>query len=86
MGPNIKYLLGAYWDFWDHYLPLTELSLREALENRSFKIERCLPGFLPYTIATGPRYPLVFLRIYLRLSIAWEIFGKQFLLVATKTV
>ena len=24
IGPNIKYTGGAYWDFWDHLLPLTE--------------------------------------------------------------
>src|SRR5215207_4030478 len=33
LGPNIKYVQGAYWDFWDHFLCLTELSLGEALEN-----------------------------------------------------
>ena len=26
MGPNIRHVGGAYWDFWDHHLPLTELS------------------------------------------------------------
>jgi SAM-dependent methyltransferase len=84
LGPNIKYLPGAYWDFWDHYLPLTELSLREALENRKFQIARCEPRFLPYTMAGGPRYPMIFLRAYLRLAPAWRLFGKQFLVVATK--
>jgi SAM-dependent methyltransferase len=38
LGPNIKYLPGKYWDFWDHYLPLTELSLAEGLRNRGFII------------------------------------------------
>ena len=85
MGPNIRYLPGAYWDFWDHYLPLTELSLKEALENRGFAIERCHARFLPYTMAGGPRYPLLFLRLYLALTPAWRIFGKQFLVVARKT-
>lgn len=84
LGPNIKHLPGAYWDFWDHYLPLTELSLREALENRSFKMERCVAKFLPYTMAGGPRYPVFLLRAYLRLSPAWRLFGKQFLVVALK--
>jgi SAM-dependent methyltransferase len=84
LGPNIKYLPGAYWDFWDHYLPLTELSLREALENRSFKLERCVAKFLPYTMAGGPRYPMFFLRAYLMLAPAWRLFGKQFLVVALK--
>jgi SAM-dependent methyltransferase len=84
LGPNIKYLPGAYWDFWDHYLPLTELSLNEALENRAFTVERCLPKFLPYTMAKGPRYPLLFLRLYLALPVAWHFLGKQFLVVARK--
>jgi hypothetical protein len=84
MGPNIKFLPGAYWDFWDHYLPLTEESLREALENRGFEIEKCVGKFLPYRMTKGPRYPLFFLRMYLRLPLAWRILGKQFLVVATK--
>jgi len=84
MGPNIKYLPGTYWDFWDHYLPLTELSLREALENRGFAVEECIPRFLPYTIIGGPHYPLFFVRAYLLLPLAWPIFGRQFLVVARK--
>jgi SAM-dependent methyltransferase len=84
MGPNIKYLPGTYWDFWDHYLPLTELSLREALENRGFAVEECVPRFLPYTIIGGPHYPLFFVRVYLLLPLAWRIFGRQFLVVARK--
>ena len=84
MGPNIKYLPGAYWDFWDHYVILTELSLREALETRGFKMDVCLGRFLPYTMASGPKWPLIFLRAYLKLSWAWKFFGKQFLVVARR--
>lgn len=84
MGPNIKYLPGAYWDFWDHYLPLTELALKEALENRGFTVEECCDRFLPYTMAGGPKYPLLFIRLYLRMRLAWRIFGKQFLVVGRK--
>jgi SAM-dependent methyltransferase len=82
MGPNIKFLPGAYWDFWDHYVPLTELSLQEALESRGFRIERCVPRFLPYTMASGPRYPLLLLKIYFWFPLLWRIAGKQFLVVA----
>jgi SAM-dependent methyltransferase len=39
MGPNIKYAPGAYWDFFDHHLPLTELSLGEVLEKCGFEVE-----------------------------------------------
>jgi SAM-dependent methyltransferase len=81
MGPNIKYLPGAYWDFWDHYLPLTHLSLSEGMQNNGFEIEFCRARFLPYTMAKSPRYPIVLLRAYLVLPLAWRFLGKQFLVI-----
>ena len=50
MGPNMKYLPGKYWDFWDHYIPLTETSLKEALVTRGFGVDVCIGRFLPYTM------------------------------------
>ncbi len=86
MGPNIKFLPGAYWDFWDHHLPLTEASLSEGLQTHGFELVRCVDRFLPYTMAHGPRYPLLFLKLYLKLPPAWKLFGKQFLVLARKPV
>ena len=84
LGPNIKYLPGEYWDFWDHYVPLTEASLGAVLRTTGFELERVVPRFLPYTMSDGRRYPLFLLRLYLRLPFAWRFFGRQFLVVATK--
>jgi len=84
MGPNIKYLPGEYWDFWDHYVPLTEASVKEALVTRGFSVETCVGRFLPYTMATGRRYPMAFLRAYLKLPLLWSRFGKQFLVVGRR--
>jgi SAM-dependent methyltransferase len=84
LGPNVKYLPGEYWDFLDHYLPLTELSLSEILTKCGFRIELCQNRFLPYTMSRGKEYPIWMLRLYLALPIAWRLFGKQFLLVASK--
>jgi len=84
MGPNIKLVPGAYWDFWDHYIPLTESSLGESLENRGFQIERKEPAFLPYTMAGKKPAPLAFVRLYLALPPFWRFLGKQFLLIAVK--
>jgi len=84
LGPNIKYLPGQYWDFWDHHLPLTETALREALETRSYCVEQCVGKFLPYTMAHGRQYPLICVRLYLRCKPAWRVFGRQFLLIARK--
>jgi SAM-dependent methyltransferase len=82
MGPNIKFLPGAYWDFWDHHLPLTELSLSEGLRNIGFRIEVCCARFLPYTMVGAPQYPLFLLRTYLALPFLWPLIGKQFLIVS----
>jgi hypothetical protein len=57
MGPNIKYLVGEYWDFWDHYLPLIEKSLSEGLINRGFEISECVGKFLPYTMVDQRPFP-----------------------------
>jgi SAM-dependent methyltransferase len=84
LGPNIKHVPGAYWDFFDHHLPLTELSLTEVLIKCGLKIERCEERFLPYTMSDGKEYPIWALRAYLALPLAWRIFGRQFLVVASK--
>jgi SAM-dependent methyltransferase len=84
MGPNIKYLPGLYWDFFDHHTILTEASLAEVLETEGFILERVEAKFLPYTLVNAPEYPLFFLSAYLALPLAWRIFGRQFLVVARK--
>lgn len=84
LGPNIKYVQGAYWDFWDHFLCLTERSLGEALENNGFKVIRCHPRFLPYTTVGRPEYSGALIRLYLACPWIWPLFGKQFLVVAER--
>lgn len=84
LGPNLRYLPGQYWDFYDHHLGLTHLSLSEALELAGFEIGRCVPRFLPYTTKGAlPTHPLL-VRAYLRLPLAWRLLGKQFLIAARK--
>ena len=83
MGPNINRTQGAYWDFWDHHLPLTERSMRELLEVNDFDIELCRRSFMPYTLVDAIQYPEFMIKLYLRLPICWHFFGKQFLIIAT---
>jgi len=86
LGPNIKYVPGAYWDFWDHNIPLTELSLAEVLKLCGFNIIESIPKFLPYSMSNDARLPpLIFVRLYLRMPFVWSIFGKQFLVIGQKT-
>lgn len=84
LGPNVRYLPGAYWDFYDHYLPLTELSLAEVLAETGFTLEEQIPRFLPYSMSQGRQPPIWMVRLYLKLKFVWPLFGKQFLVVAKK--
>ena len=84
VGPNIRFAGGKYWDFWDHFLPLTEKSLSEGLAARGFQIECCHSRFLPYTMAGGPQFPLWMVAAYVRIPLLWRFCGKQFLVVARK--
>lgn len=84
LGPNIRHLPGRYWDFWDHHVPITEMSLSELLEINAFVIERCVAKFLPYTMANRQPRHIGFLKLYLSLPIAWRLFGRQFLIIAKK--
>jgi SAM-dependent methyltransferase len=84
MGPNVRYVPGEYWDFWDHHIPLTDLSCSELLRNTGFIIERSEARFLPYTMSGGSNPPIHLVDLYLRLPIVWPVFGKQFLVVARK--
>ncbi len=84
MGPNIKYVNGAYWDFWDHLIPITEFSAAELLKIVGFEIDTCIPRFLPYSMSTERNPPLFFVEFYLKMPFVWPLFGKQFLIVARK--
>lgn len=84
MSPNIKYVHGAYWDFWDHLIPLTEMSCAEILTMCGFSVELCIPRFLPYSMSQGRRPNLYLLSLYLRLPFLWPLLGKQFLVIGRK--
>jgi SAM-dependent methyltransferase len=84
LGPNIKHVPGKYWDFWDHHLPLTELSLGEALDLVGFRVVTQIARFLPYSMSQGFAPPVVFLALYLRVPLLWRVFGNQFLVIARK--
>jgi len=84
VGPNVRYVPGAYWDFWDHHIPITDLSMAEALELQGFAVEERIDRFLPYTMSGNRETPLAFVRAYLRMPFAWPLFGRQFLVVARR--
>jgi len=86
LGPNLRYLPGQYWDFYDHHLGLTHLSLCEALRLKGFEIEHCIDRFLPYTTQGAlPTHPFL-VWLYLKFPLAWRFLGKQFFIVARKRI
>jgi len=85
LQPNIRFLTGAYWDFFDHHTPLTDRSLVEAMRLAGLEPTLVHPRFLPYTTRSRlPQAPFL-VRLYLKFPLIWRVFGKQALVVATKT-
>lgn len=84
MGPNIRFVGGAYWDFWDHHLALTDISLVEILRVERFQLDKVVDRFLPYTMANRRAVPSALVSLYLGMPWLWRVFGKQFLVVARK--
>ncbi|WP_086487386.1 class I SAM-dependent methyltransferase [Thioflexithrix psekupsensis] len=84
LGPNLRYLAGEYWDFYDHHLGLTDRSLSEVLQLKNFTIQLKIARFLPYTTQGRlPTHPLL-VKWYLKMPWAWPFFGKQFFIIAQK--
>jgi 2-polyprenyl-3-methyl-5-hydroxy-6-metoxy-1,4-benzoquinol methylase len=82
LQPNIRLLHGAYWDFLDHHLALTDRSLAEAVRMAGLEPVEIRVRFLPYT--TKSRFPqhALLVRAYLLLKPLQWLFGKQTWMVA----
>lgn len=86
MGPNVRFLSGDYWDFWDHSVPISDRSLNELLGIHQLKVVETYDRFLPYTTYSPlPKTPSL-VRLYLQSRWAWPVFGKQFLIRAQKSL
>jgi SAM-dependent methyltransferase len=84
LGPNFRYCAREYFDCADHILALTHLSVEEHLYAAGFEIERSVARFLPFSFRGLLPPSAALTRFYLRMSPAWTLLGKQFLVVATK--
>jgi SAM-dependent methyltransferase len=84
MGPNFRYCAREYFDFADHVLALTHVSVEEHLYSAGFEIDRVIPRFLPYSFRS--RFPTAprLVRTYLRIPLVWQVLGQQFLLVGRR--
>jgi SAM-dependent methyltransferase len=65
--PNFRYAYRRYFDDYTHRSVFTDVSLSALLRSRGFRIEACLPRFLPYSMQ-GARLTMRpwLIRAYLR--------------------
>ena len=84
LQPNIRYAYREYWDFLDHHVALSHVSMVEALALTGFTPTEVLPRFLPFTTkSTLPQWPIL-VRLYLRFPPAQWLLGKQMFIAAVK--
>lgn len=84
LGPNIRFCYDLYWDFYDHYLELSDRSLAEGLTLNGYEVDDVIPRFLPFTMAGKQQTADFLIKAYLSMPFAWKYFGKQFLVTARK--
>jgi len=83
-GPNFRYCQGHYFDTWENHLPLTEISVAEALTAAGFTVKECRDRFLPYNPSGLRPAARQAMDAYLRLSWAWSLFGERYLVIAQR--
>jgi SAM-dependent methyltransferase len=84
LQPNIRFTGGAYWDFIDHKVALTERSLVEAADLAGFRTLHLIKRFLPYTTKGKLPVDARLVRLYLALPLAWRLLGQQTLYVGER--
>ena len=83
LQPNIRYAYREYWDFLDHHLALSHVSMAEALALAEFRVVELRPRFLPFSTKSAlPSWPIL-VRWYLKLPLAQRLLGKQMFVIAT---
>ena len=84
LGPNFKFCYRGYYDFFDHYIALTEQSVSEAILGVGFKVDLVVSQFLPFSTKSRlPQWPIL-IHMYLKFPLAWRFLGQQFLVVGHK--
>ena len=80
LQPNFRLVPRRYFDFIDHRLILTDVSLVEALEVTGFRIEEKRVRFLPFTSKSRLPKPPWLVSLYLRLRpVQWFLGGQTYL-------
>jgi hypothetical protein len=82
--PNIALTGDAYWDIFNHIVPLSDNCLSEAMELVGFRKILVKRRFLPYSTKKMKMHSTFLFRTYLAwLCIQW-VLGRQSLIIAEK--
>ncbi len=84
LGPNFRYCSKRYFDFADHVVALSHMSVEEHLHAAGWDILEVRPRFLPYSFSGVLPASSWLTRTYLRTPLAWRVLGKQFLVLAQR--
>jgi SAM-dependent methyltransferase len=84
LQPNIHYAYREYWDYLDHHIPLSHVSLAEALNLTGFAVREVRPRFLPYSFKSRLPQSTLLLKLYLMAGPAHLLFGKQMFILAVR--
>lgn len=84
IGPNFRYCYREYFDCADHTLALSHVAVEEHVYVAGFQIESVTARYLPFSFRGHLPASPALTRAYLRLSLARRLFGKQFLVIASK--
>ncbi|MDD4902673.1 MAG: class I SAM-dependent methyltransferase [Patescibacteria group bacterium] len=80
--PNIRYCCREYWDDFTHVKAYSDVSLKDLLVSRGFKIVKVEKRFLPFSFKSFLPKSYWLTKIYLMLP--WRPMAKQMLIIAEK--
>ncbi len=82
--PNYRLCADRYFDDYTHVSVWSDVGLSDFLSAHGFKVEKCLPKFLPFSLKSRLPVSALLIKTYLRLPV--KPLAGQMLLVATPAV
>lgn len=82
LQPNYRLSYKNYFDDYTHVKEWSDVGIKDYLKSKGFKVTKCIPGFLPFSMKSKLPISRFLIWCYLRSPI--KPFAKQMLVVAKK--